>query len=415
MKIYLLIGLLLICPSFGLAQINNPGSGSGSGIPYGIATGTGQAALVTTTGNWSGATQPCTGCWVSWLPPANNTAAGPTLAINGGSPITITKHGAGAVLAGDLQSGYWASAQFDGTELVLENPLTEASGGLPLTGGTANNYTLTISPPITAYNKGMIYHAQFNVANTGASVINISGLGNRNLTKCGTTALVANDINTTTDYFFDDDGTELQLLNPQAATCGSSSGAGPYASGTAVLGTSAISSGTCASVVTVAATGVTTTSNLMADFNADPTAVTGYSPSANGMLSIIKYPTAGNVNFKVCNNTGGSITPGAITLDWSVNPTIFAIGTAALGTGAVSSGVCATVVTVAATGILTTDNIMADFNADPTSTTGYSPSANGMLTIIKYPTSGNVNFKVCNNTAASITPGAVTLNWKVVR
>jgi hypothetical protein len=38
-----------------------------------------------------------------------------------------------------------------------------------------------------------------------------------------------------------------------------------------------------------------------------------------------------------------------------------------------------------------------------------------MLTIIKYPTFGNVNFKVCNNTANGITPGHVTLNWRVVR
>jgi hypothetical protein len=38
-----------------------------------------------------------------------------------------------------------------------------------------------------------------------------------------------------------------------------------------------------------------------------------------------------------------------------------------------------------------------------------------MLTIFAYPTANNVNFKVCNNTAGSITPGAITLNWRVVR
>lgn len=90
-------------------------------------------------------------------------------------------------------------------------------------------------------------------------------------------------------------------------------------------------------------------------------------------------------------------------------------GTSAMGTGAISSGACASVVTTTATGTATTDNIMADFNADPTSTTGYSPSSSGMLTIIKYPTANNVNFKVCNNTGSSITPGAATLNWRVVR
>lgn len=95
--------------------------------------------------------------------------------------------------------------------------------------------------------------------------------------------------------------------------------------------------------------------------------------------------------------------------------TTIANGTAALGTSAIASAACATVVTVSATGVATTDNIMADFNADPTSTVGYIPSASGMLTIIKYPTTNNVNFKVCNNTGGSITPGAVTLNWRVTR
>jgi hypothetical protein len=38
-----------------------------------------------------------------------------------------------------------------------------------------------------------------------------------------------------------------------------------------------------------------------------------------------------------------------------------------------------------------------------------------MLTIIPWLTSGQANFKVCNNTGASITPGAVTINWRVVR
>jgi hypothetical protein len=38
-----------------------------------------------------------------------------------------------------------------------------------------------------------------------------------------------------------------------------------------------------------------------------------------------------------------------------------------------------------------------------------------MLTIIAYPTSDNVNFKVCNTTNASITPGPIALNWRVTR
>lgn len=105
---------------------------------------------------------------------------------------------------------------------------------------------------------------------------------------------------------------------------------------------------------------------------------------------------------------GGSAAGGTTTAT-------IASGTSALGTGAITSATCATVVTTSATGTATTDNVMADFNADPTAVTGYSPSASGMLTIIKYPTANNVNFKVCNNTGGTITPGAITLNWRVVR
>lgn len=89
-------------------------------------------------------------------------------------------------------------------------------------------------------------------------------------------------------------------------------------SGTAVLGTSAILSGTCASAVTVSASGVATTDVVRFSFNGDPTAITGYIPSSSGTLSIITYPTVNNVNVKVCNSTAGSITPGAVTLNWQV-------------------------------------------------------------------------------------------------
>jgi hypothetical protein len=94
---------------------------------------------------------------------------------------------------------------------------------------------------------------------------------------------------------------------------------------------------------------------------------------------------------------------------------LIASGTAAMGTGAIASGFCATAVTVAATGVATTDVISASFNGDPTAVTGYVPLTTGMLAIIPYPSANNVNFKVCNNTSASITPGAITLNWRVAR
>lgn len=115
------------------------------------------------------------------------------------------------------------------------------------------------------------------------------------------------------------------------------------------------------------------------------------------------------------DNTTKLATDAFVTTAVAAKTGTIASGTAALGTSAVASGACASVVTVTAAGVATTDVIATTFSADPTSTTGYTPSSSGMVTVIPYPTAGNVNFKVCNNTAASITPGAVTLNWRVVR
>jgi hypothetical protein len=93
-----------------------------------------------------------------------------------------------------------------------------------------------------------------------------------------------------------------------------------------------------------------------------------------------------------------------------------ASGTAALGTSAISSGSCASVVSVAGSGILTTDTIKYTPNGDPTGVTGYGVSSSGaVLTVYAYPTAGYANFKVCNSTSGSITPGSLTLNWEVTR
>lgn len=99
---------------------------------------------------------------------------------------------------------------------------------------------------------------------------------------------------------------------------------------------------------------------------------------------------------------------------FALTQTIFA-GTKALATSAIGSAACSSAQTVTATGTLTTDIIQASFNGDPTAVTGYVPLTAGMLTIIAYPTADTVNFKVCNNTSSSITPGSITLNVRVSR
>lgn len=95
-------------------------------------------------------------------------------------------------------------------------------------------------------------------------------------------------------------------------------------------------------------------------------------------------------------------------------PVEIASGIAELGIAEISDGACAAVVTVSATGVVTTDVINWSFNAPPIATTGYNP-AGGLLYIVDYPTADNVNFYVCNKSGAAITPGAVILNWRVDR
>jgi hypothetical protein len=220
----LFLVLVSVCAPMSMngQQQNYPGgtsSSSGSGIPYGTGGGTAQAQTVTTTPNITALT---TGTYVTWLPTAANTAAAPTLAAGTTAATAITKCGTVALVAGDLLSTVWAVAQYDGTEWVLQDPVQFgcSEGGLPTSAGTANAQTLTVSPAITAYITGAVFNFTPGVANTGATTVAVSGLGTKNITKCGTTALVANDLTTTAIAIILYDGTEFQLLNPQATACG---------------------------------------------------------------------------------------------------------------------------------------------------------------------------------------------------
>lgn len=84
------------------------------------------------------------------------------------------------------------------------------------------------------------------------------------------------------------------------------------ANGTASMTTAAIGAGACGTTVTVAAAGVLTTDVIDTDFNAAVTA-------ANmGLFTFHAWPTSGNVNFNYCNPGASSLTPTAMTVNWSV-------------------------------------------------------------------------------------------------
>jgi hypothetical protein len=90
-------------------------------------------------------------------------------------------------------------------------------------------------------------------------------------------------------------------------------------------------------------------------------------------------------------------------------------GVTALATAQISSGSCATVQTATATGALTTDSVIATFSGNVTGVTGYTAATTGSLRVDTFLTANTMNFVVCNATAAPITPGAVSVNWRIVR
>lgn len=94
---------------------------------------------------------------------------------------------------------------------------------------------------------------------------------------------------------------------------------------------------------------------------------------------------------------------------------VIASGTKALATSAINTETCSSAQTDTATGAATSDTMIVTFASDPTGITGYIPLVAGGLTIYPYVTANTANFKICNFTSGSITPGALSLNWRVVR
>jgi len=80
------------------------------------------------------------------------------------------------------------------------------------TAGGTTTYTLTPSPAITAYATGQEFVIKMNATNTGASTINISGLGAKSLTKGGATALSSGDLLIDAVYKIVYDGTQFQVI-----------------------------------------------------------------------------------------------------------------------------------------------------------------------------------------------------------
>jgi hypothetical protein len=90
-------------------------------------------------------------------------------------------------------------------------------------GGTANALTLTIDPSFTTYAQ-LLYAPIFLIAgntNTGATTLNINGIGALPLTKRDTAAMAAGDVLAGSGYILFYDGTRFRMYNFVASDIGS--------------------------------------------------------------------------------------------------------------------------------------------------------------------------------------------------
>jgi hypothetical protein len=89
--------------------------------------------------------------------------------------------------------------------------------------------------------------------------------------------------------------------------------------------------------------------------------------------------------------------------------TLIANTTITVGTTAIGANTCTSNATATMTGAATTSTFTFTPNASVTGVTGWGST--GGLVIAAYPTANTLNYSVCNQTGASITPGAsVTFN-----
>jgi len=163
---------------------------------YAIATGSANAyvvALDPTPASY------CGGFTVRVKINHTNTGAA-TVDVNGLGAKSIFSYTGDELVAGDLQNNSLVTCVYNGTAFYLQNSTliktqiqNQSFVHIDDT-GAANAYVLTISPASAAYVHGQKFSMHASNTNTGASTVNINGLGAKNIFKGAGVALEAGDI-----------------------------------------------------------------------------------------------------------------------------------------------------------------------------------------------------------------------------
>lgn len=100
---------------------------------------------------------------------------------------------------------------------IYKSTIKSSVSEVVTTAGGTTTYTLTPSVAIASYATGQEFTILMNATNTGASTINISGLGAKSLTKGGATALSSGDLLINAEYKIIYDGTQFQVIGISSA------------------------------------------------------------------------------------------------------------------------------------------------------------------------------------------------------
>ena len=152
---------------------------------------------------------------------ANSNTSASTLNVNALGVKSLTTVFGSALSAGMIQSGGEVLAIYDGTKFQLINQAQTTPLNLYAADtGAANAYVVSPSTPLGALNAGSIIAFKAANASTGASTINVSGLGVVSLTRTDGSSIQGNDIVAGGIYEAIYDGAKWQLLNPSAGVIG---------------------------------------------------------------------------------------------------------------------------------------------------------------------------------------------------
>ena len=170
------------------------------------------------------------------------------------------------------------------TDAVRFSQLQNFSTSTLITVAGTDTITGTVSPSLTAYTAGQIFSFVVGATNTSAVTLNIDGLGAKSVTRAGTVALAAGDMVTGQVALVEYDGTQFQLLDPNAFT-------NLRVSGT--LGVTGVTTHTGATTMSAALTygGVTLSNAVTGTGNM----VLSASPTFTGTISAAAITASGDI------------------------------------------------------------------------------------------------------------------------